>query len=150
MTKQQIIKNNKLIAEFDGWATYWNHPYMNKHLKWHQNCFKDFIRYTQPKQKYYKDYLWELGNNEVFAYRRISFLRYNISWDWLMPVIEKIESLQFRFEIAKNEYCIKQFIEGKPYKEILYQYGYSEKSKIERIYLGVIDFIKWYNQKRSL
>jgi hypothetical protein len=86
-------------------------------------------------------------------------LKYNYSWAWLMPVIEKIESLW----IGHSQPRCK--IEG-TYCQIADSGGYYAKNsdlkkdnqlggacypnnytKIENTYRMVVEFIKWYNQQ---
>ena len=104
MTEEEIIKGNKLIAEFMG-------------LHFHKIGWVD---------KYHID-----GNYESII------LDYNWSWDWLMPVIEKIESLGYAVRILD----VGCGIEG---DLIIERFG---TTKIEGTLLTVIEFIKWYNLK---
>lgn len=82
------------------------------------------------------------------------FMKYNKSWDWLMPVVEKIESLpehplykKYRFSVSiKNNSCEISFArlsKGEPGHN-----HYEGKTKIDAVYKSVIDFIKWYNQQK--
>lgn len=78
-------------------------------------------------------------------------LKYNKSWNWLIPVVEKIECItlnktqSFRVRIDRN-WC---YIDICKYGE----YGWSDflglkgDSKIEVTYLVVVKFIKWYNER---
>lgn len=66
-------------------------------------------------------------------------LKYHLSWDWLLPVLIKIESLGYRWEIGMAEdspihYC-KVWSIGKV-KGI---------SPIDATWGAIIEFIKWYN-----
>ena len=67
---------------------------------------------------------------------------YNKSWDWLMPVVEKIESLRdvngnaYRFTI---DMCNAQ-IEGTNIEIV------GGSCKLDTTYQAVIEFIKWYNK----
>lgn len=62
MEQNEILRRNKLIAEFDGW--------------------KEF--------KYAGQLYWHPERN-ITVFRKPEELEYHISWDWLMPVVEKIE-----------------------------------------------------------
>ena len=67
-------------------------------------------------------------------------LQYHISWDWLMPVVEKIESLGYTFEknlqgIDKDWQCL--IVKG---NDILYQ-EFNTDSLIACHYV-VVEFIK--------
>jgi len=63
-------------------------------------------------------------------------LEFDKSWDWLMPVVEKIESLGFATRIIDNGLCIDS-------DSIIIERW--RKSKLHGTYLTVVEFIKWYN-----
>lgn len=69
-------------------------------------------------------------------------LFYHSRWDWLMPVVEKIESLGYIFDIWKTT-CEWY----KPF-EANYAIEHSAKTKIEAVYKAVIEFIKYYNKNQ--
>lgn len=86
-------------------------------------------------------------------------LHYHDRWDWLMPVVEKIEMLpcdkttdQFylRVEYDNREdfkgwyYTLEQFV--RTIKSPDYRY----KTKIEACYIAVIEFINYHNQNKPL
>lgn len=69
-------------------------------------------------------------------------LKFNSSWDWLIPVVEKIESLGFRIEIVKH-ICRLKINDN-------INIVFSENmTKIESVYFTVIEFIKWYNENSA-
>lgn len=73
-------------------------------------------------------------------------LEYHESWDWLMPVVEKIESLGYKFEknlqrIDRDWQCL--IIKG---NDILYQ-EFNTDSRIACHYV-VVEFIKTYNRTK--
>jgi hypothetical protein len=81
-------------------------------------------------------------NNE--PYFLLEDLPFNKNWDWLMPVVEKIESLGYTFKITGNIVTINHpFFEDIDYRK-------TDLSKIEAVYLGVLMFIKWYNNQKTL
>jgi len=108
-----IIENNKLIAEFMGiefnsFGDKCNHPLISA------------------------------------AWPPVECLQYNKSWIWLMPVVEKIESLDFVVQMHLGSCFIKrqeQFIA----EQAKYISKYQGKSKIEAVYKSIIEFIKWFN-----
>ena len=66
-------------------------------------------------------------------------LEYHTSWDWLMPVVGKCDSLSFYKrgesdikwgEIFNDEEVIRAF----------------QANEIDVVYNSVIEFIKWYNE----
>lgn len=82
-------------------------------------------------------------------------LKYHSSWDWLMPVVEKIESLGVNFWTVKNK--VKLTIVGELARKLndsLYDTEfegydfeyYIEDTKIEAVYQAVVEFIKWYKK----
>ena len=103
--------SNRLIAEFMGWNI--------------QNPT------TIPTNLHLSNL--ELDNGEVME------LKFNTSWDWLMPVIEKIESLGYVFTIqgGKAEY-------GEMISETR---CFIAEDKMSSTYKAVVEFIKEYNQK---
>jgi hypothetical protein len=114
------------------------------------------------------------ANSKDTVYTPIDDLKYHSSWDWLMPVIEKIvknkellnkpcntlgyEKINFQLEYDGyyrkwdsiiygelfywDEKAIGHTIEI-PHKRI------EGKTNIEAAYLAVVQFIKWYNQKKN-
>jgi len=127
------MNNNKLIAEF-------------MELETSDGC--------------YFEHLTKKGNTELTHH---ILLQYHISWDWLMPVVEKIES-QYKANFTTkctwnefNEYSYYQVIvnieQGEMSRdrkaiydsEMIYSYiGDSVKCKIDATYQAVIEFIKNY------
>lgn len=103
------MKDNKLIAEFMG-------------MTCHHNDSNVLIFST------------ENGNDIVSIYD----LEYHTDWNWLMEVVEKIESLGVVVEIRENV-C---YIETTPVD----YYSELEETKIQSTYKAVVEFIKWYTQ----
>lgn len=68
----------------------------------------------------------------------IMLIRYHTSWDWLMPVVEKIESLGYGVTIYRKGCHINDI-------GLFGVNGFNHKSKIEQTWLAVVEFIKWYN-----
>ena len=78
--------------------------------------------------------------------------RFHCSWDWLMPVVEKIELLKIKdynirvsIDSVRCLISITHFYEGSI--KIFYKNIYNDNdSKMERIYKLIIEFIKYYNK----
>ena len=70
----------------------------------------------------------------------MTLMKYHTSWDWLMPVVEKIESLGYVFTIqgGKAEY-------GEMISETR---CFIVEDKLSSTYKAVIEFIKEYNNER--
>ena len=69
-------------------------------------------------------------------------LRYDKSWDWLMPVVEKIESLGYVFIIqgGKAEY-------GEMISETR---CFIAEDKLSSTYKAVVEFIKEHNESNKM
>ena len=127
----KTTENNKLIAEFMG-GTLSNVP--------------NLINLPQT-----------IGESSLFCVKgsdglpsgtykveRLNELKYHTSWDWLMPVVEKIEGfndydveiLQYGTRVLKNSIVI-----------ITNVADFSFDKKIEHCYDAIIKFIKEYNKQ---
>lgn len=85
--------------------------------------------------------------------------KFDVSWDWLMPVVEKIEDLEgiYFVELIGRHCCISTMINHNwpEDKSIISEYdSFNTKSKLEATYKAVVDFIIAYNgwgiEERSL
>lgn len=79
-------------------------------------------------------------------------LKYNESWDWLMPVVEKIESFpdtSIVFEV-ENLIIITVITNKTPYQTKQFSNRLENLSKIEAVYKVVIDFINWHNKNKTI
>ena len=94
------MKENKLIAEFMG--------------------------FKQPHPEYPNTSYWykELPNGRL---ETLAILNYHISWDWLIPVVQKIEQ-------------VNDGVPSELWDVSLYSYQ-------EEIYDAVVEFIKEYNKE---
>lgn len=72
-------------------------------------------------------------------------LKYHMSWDWLTPVIERIEKMGYRVDII-SLHSVRQrcLIYNKKGKNII---GCSGDNKFETTYRAVTQFIEWYNKQ---
>ncbi len=83
---------------------------------------------------------WKESNN---------FLPYNISWGWLMPVVEKIIKKHMtdyynEYDMSYPEsYFVTIGSDGKYCSQ-----GTSKNSLIEATWIAVVEFIKWYNNEQ--
>ena len=66
---------------------------------------------------------------------------YHKDCNWLMKVVEKIESLNYVFEIKLTWCGIKQIENG----NVIVLRWEEDKTKIEAVYNACVEFIKWYN-----
>lgn len=107
---------SELIAEFMGGTFYDSADPDHPNKWWFRN---------QPHEGYRKD-----------ATHLTLGLRYSCDWSWLMPVVEKIESIEENMHVVINRnMCHVQFV-GSTHRC---------ESKIQAVYQAVVEFIKWYN-----
>jgi hypothetical protein len=112
--------DGRLIAEFMGWE-----------ISEHELPFRDYPLVSLPKKFrtiYGKD------NAEPYFQVRISELIFDKSWDWLMPVVEKIESMGYGVTIYRKGCQINDSIPT--------PHHFRHSSKIEETYKAVVKFIK--------
>lgn len=95
---------------------------------------------------------FSIPNKEELDYH-LDDLRYATSWDWLMPVVDKIQTP----EIIKNRIVREPADVTIFYKNCKIEYmsedlDYCESSqgetKSEAVYKAVVQFIDWYNQQK--
>jgi hypothetical protein len=73
-------------------------------------------------------------------------LKYNTSWDWLMPVVEKIENLGYEFFIVENRVEVAHNTDHSIETII----DLTSRSKRDATYQGVVEFINQYNKNESI
>ena len=78
-------------------------------------------------------------NNE--PYFSLKDLPFDSEWDWLMPVVEKIESLGYTFKIKGSTVVIKH--SDVDFEDIFVVR--EDFDKKEAVFIGVLKFIKRYN-----
>lgn len=95
---------------------------------------------------------YKIESNEVFPllylihadWFAVEELKFHSDWNWLMEVVENIESNGFNFEIKKNWARISRKGEN-----IILRWE-EDRSKIEAVYNACIEFIKWYNEQKKI
>lgn len=119
MSQQEIYDANKLIAEFMGGKLkkgyFGNYGYdLPKKIKTYRNCGKDW---------------W-----------CITALDYNISWDWLMPVLQKIHNgiIEESIELDADGNYLWTLIEES-----------IKLFNIKAAHYNTVKFINWYNKFKN-
>lgn len=106
----ETMEENKLISEFMGYKTY-------EHT--------DSVAITLTEDNGFST---DYGHVHT---------KYHTSWDWLMPVVEKIENhLGYAVTIVQNS-CYTESMGGE-----------ERDSKLEATYKTVVEFIKYYNKPK--
>lgn len=85
------------------------------------------------------------------------WLKFYTDWNWLMPVIEKIESIYDEFHgyfgvhITSNSCTIQgtKLRLDKDNPHYAYFADWYANTKIEATYIAVVNWIKWWNQKQK-
>jgi hypothetical protein len=84
-------------------------------------------KYPEDDQFYLSDG-WEVPNVDTYIEGP---LKYDTSWDWLMPVVDKVCEYRLAYPNEANEVCNLKVV---VMKEVLYK--------------RVVNFIKWYNEQK--
>ena len=128
----RTINNNKLIAEFMGYK---------------QSTSKEAG--ANLVNNVYEWYLKDVGYYYINGdYHREDYLLFHLDWNWLMKVVEKIESFEDNNRCAKYNINIEQsFVEiiDKNTDDTIVETD--AETKIEATYNAVIEFIKYYNNE---
>ena len=112
-----------------------------------------FMELTQTEENYFYNPDFER------AYRSRD-LKYHSSYDWLMPVVEKIESLGYYTSIckmdSKDAFYMKIFPNSKTYnyQDKFFQFHFVSpiehtEIRIYAVWNAVIMFIKWHNEQQK-
>ena len=95
-------------------------------------------------------------SKDYFLCRRHGELRYYNEWNWLMDVVEKIESLKAPDgQCAGNYFCmilgngINIELPNREKDILICSTEQKKLTKLESVYLGVVKFIKWYTNEKS-
>ena len=123
MTNEEIIEGNKLIAEFMGG------------------------KFRKSKDKNTLDKYFDLKDKGYFYYE--NEICYHASWDWIMPVLEKIEQIGCIVEISYSLVCMCRICVIGQKHENTFNIINDNNGGLEpiiAIYKSVVEFIKWYNQ----
>lgn len=116
MKKNEILEGNKLIAEFFTKEKFFNHSIVLNGFDEETDLFFD------------------------------NQLKFNSSWDWIMPVVMEIEELGYEINIKGIKCSVNCVLDENP----IISYVLGEKSKkIELLFTVIVEFIKWYNENNK-
>tara|TARA_R110000751_G_scaffold39007_1_gene93060 strand:- start:372 stop:671 length:300 start_codon:yes stop_codon:yes gene_type:complete len=76
----------------------------------------------------------------------IDKLQYHTSWEWLMPVVEKIEEAGYYVLIGLQQDSLITAVYQNNSDKFICE-GWGAKKKIGT-YKAVVEFIKWYNENK--
>ena len=129
-----IVENNKLIAEFMGWKE-------NKDMK---------VKLISGGITYYFQKNDEACIPETMCYHS--------DWNWLMTVVEKIENIKIKdYSISTDITDDKTFInvwhygDGGKWSILISNLNeeYKDFNKMQRTYKAVVKFINFYNKQKE-
>lgn len=114
-------------------------------MKTDNELIAEFIGYERSREPWENDeHAYTMKLNPVWNKWVIpSNMCFNTSWDWLMPVVEKIESIEgVRFIIERNKVVVLTYAVHPEYF-----CRKTTETKLTTIYNAVVEFIKWYNSQ---
>jgi len=122
LTTDEILEGNKLIAEFMGVTLEGSE----------RNGF------------------WLVGDGVLTAFTQ--HLGYHASWDWTMPVADRINSMGKAFSLAVFKSYVSLTVEkgGKFYKDFSFshaEYITAEQTGKEAMFKLLVKFVKWQNEQ---
>ena len=120
------MESNKLIAEFMGGIT----STVPNLINLPQNRGDANIHSVKGS---------EVLPNGTYSVHRLNELKYHESWDWLMPVINKIRSMDSTYEI--EEVCKEEVGKYDWYNDISHY-----EFDLDLTYESVVEFINQYNK----
>tara|TARA_R110001599_G_scaffold45944_2_gene135251 strand:+ start:216 stop:557 length:342 start_codon:yes stop_codon:yes gene_type:complete len=94
------------------------------------------------------------ADEERYYYADDEGMEFHTSWDWLMPVVEKIESFEDDDKCCKYNVNIQQswveILDNENLDEIVFMTSCGTLlTKKELVYLAVVEFINWYNKNQK-
>lgn len=136
--------SNKIIAEFMGYE-YIPHSKDSKYYPGYWNINATELAKTCPS--YHK------FNKSLYLCRCHRDLKYDVSWDWLMPVVEKIEDLDpnprithaYSVEITGNGTTIQPNVYIANNRWMIRHN--SHNNRLANTHKSVIEFIIKYNER---
>lgn len=124
---------------------------------------------NQPQQLTVKEAL-EQGNKLIDVFMgedaphancgRTWTVQYHLSWDWLMPVVEKISKVEFERRYDED---LKKWViwthhpvtfgmldhDGRPMFRFSASTLFTADTLMEAAWLAMVDFIQWYNTQKQ-
>lgn len=137
MTKEEILEGNKLIAKFIDLTPHELFP----------DEMSAPINFSWMATRINVSSMYAKEDNEFISFE--DFFEFHSSYDWLMPVVEKIEYIKdndgnykFSFVIGKD-FCGIEYNDIDR-KQIVVSSVY--RNKIFSIFKAIVEFIKLYNE----
>ncbi len=119
----RTTENNKLIAEF---------MCLKPKNIFDKFQWSDGINFTTLCDTF------EQSQNDIYNY-----VKYSTSWEWLIPVVEKIEE-KYIVDICGKAVSIHE----NNGEMMVYLCATNYSTKIEAVYTACVEFINWYNKNK--
>lgn len=122
------LESNRLIVDFMGIKS---HMYSPDNYGWAD----------QPYYSIHED------TPEKVMKGIVSYVKYDSDWNWLMKVVEKIESIVFSNDVFYNLNILggcQVYIVSSNMEELV---DISGETKLLSVYKACVEFIKWYNNE---
>lgn len=126
----------------------------------------EFMGYKWIGEHWFDDHMTKNAAQKTGCF--VEVVKYDTSWDWLMPVVDKIESLKikvyqddevkngtladFQFKRGRNNsyLCLVSYFEhdGGQHKHSRSYTGRiiaEDGVRLKSVHTAVVEFIKWYN-----
>ena len=128
VTREEIKEGNELIVRFLGWE------------------YQPSNNVNFPKGTWYDGHVGHCAENG---------LRFHESWDWVFPVITKINGLgkEYSFAIFKTYASLTVEKGGKFYKDFSFafsEYITADQTAFEAAFKMVVRYIKWHEENVQL
>jgi len=124
MTAKEILEGNEIIVEFMG-GKFVGTERMDGH---------EYEMYDLPAS-----FPIKLSEPDEFGMKRTGYLGFDTQWDWLMPVVEKINDIY-----AASTPHIPHFVLNEEIDKVI---QLSIRTKINLVLEAVVQFITWYNSQ---
>jgi hypothetical protein len=119
-------------------------------MKTDNELIAEFMGFTFSHERGDKVYNVPIGEHLKYKAFKLSLVKmnYHTSWDWLIPVVEKIEELYSK-AFPPGDKFIQMIMD----KENPIDHHYMDvvaiplSTPIEEAYKAIVEFIKWYNSQ---
>ncbi len=101
-------------------------------------------RYFNAPDIFYK---YDTGEYRITNTATPESMKYHSSWDWLMPVVERIQKEGFRTSIENNWTSIDGCVDETD--GIWFETTGGNLDMMQATYEAVVKFIKWYNERKQ-
>jgi hypothetical protein len=111
------------------------------------NCLiAEFLGYESYTGNGYRNFIFSDDNHRTDV-----DLHYHHDWNWLMPVVDKIEEIEgvnnitegYDVTICRHQIWIQDF----DHNNVIVDLDGYDQTKIEVTFDAVVEFIKWYNKQ---